>query len=664
MADRRRSSGAHGVLNQLNPQNFTSQIPLLTNNASKKGLSNDGSALTDMINQSLARNSRSSIARGNEVRKSLRRSIRASQRMSIVPGNGAGGNGASINGSQVRDPRPLRDKNYQSVLQQEIFEYLQFQRFDIDTGHPISLKSLKQPTQKDFIYIFRWLYQRIDPGYAFKKSLENEVYSILRTIHYPYLETINKSQISAVGGSNWHKFLGMLHWLVNINKRLDTCLQKLDESKTSQITQDVTILNLPVTTLDEQDEKHEQYELMVERLFIEYISKCYRSFINMEDNFTPFRQELEIGFDRFVHIIQADIDKMIQQEEMLKYEFETMESRSEGVKLEQQKQKALQSDLHKFQTYINAMKPKASDWPLKLEQMEAEIKQKKNLIKEAQLEIEKLRGVMNQSDLEHIDTLNRKRDAYSQKLDTVTSRLDQLTGSVKSQKLSVESSYKVFLDTLDKYEAAINGVILARNSLGHKINANALTISISPDFSISDNIEATPESIILNRSSIAASIKPVLLSLNKEIQSRIESLQWENSKLESELLALQDNITSKNQLLESMENELSNVKSEYEEYQQVSHSKLLSQRIEIEKLERKIQNDRNKTQQRKSQAEQEIEDAKFQLKELKLNLQQEKILMHKKVIQLIQYVVNFKMDAQNSIEELHDLTQTHVKTLQ
>ncbi|AAS53652.2 AFR281Cp [Eremothecium gossypii ATCC 10895] len=661
MAERRGSSGANGVLNSLNPQRFTSQIPSIGGNTNKKGVPGTNAALTDMINKSLARNGRSSLSRPvPEVRKSLRRSLRSSQRPSIVPGGGPSAYGAL---QSTRDPRPLRDKNYQAVLQQEIFDYLQSRKFDIETGHAISLKSLKQPTQKDFICIFRWLYRRLDPGYSFKRSLETEVYSILKTIQYPFLDTINKSQISAVGGSNWHKFLGMLHWLMNTSQRLDSCLHKLDESKTMQLTQDITILNQPVTTLDEQDEKHEQYELMVERLFIEYISKCYKSFINMEDDFSPFKEELEIGFDRFVHIIETDINNLGRQEEMLQQDCEMFAARCEGLKLARSKHQALKGDLVKFQNYINAMKNKAEDWPRKLNQMVEEINEKKGLIKDIHAEIDKLRQALSQEDIQEIDQMNQQRDTFSKMLDTVSSKLDNLTGSVKSQKLNLESSSKVFLDTLEKFNASINGFVLARNNLQHPINPAELLIPVKANITLTDSTAITPSTILEGCTDILSSIKPNLLKVNKEIDERISALQTENNQLEKELRGLRDTITSKGHMLESMENELSNIKSEYDEYQQVSHSKLLSQRIEIEKLERKIQNDRHKTQQRVAQAEQEIEDAAFKLKELTLKIQQERVVLHRKLIKVIEYVVSFKMDVQGSIEALHDFSVEQLESL-
>nr|5TD8_A Chain A, Kinetochore protein NDC80 [Saccharomyces cerevisiae S288C] len=209
--------------------------------------------------------------------------------------------------SNARDPRPLRDKNFQSAIQEEIYDYLKKNKFDIETNHPISIKFLKQPTQKGFIIIFKWLYLRLDPGYGFTKSIENEIYQILKNLRYPFLESINKSQISAVGGSNWHKFLGMLHWMVRTNIKLDMCLNKVDRSLINQNTQEITILSQPLKTLDEQDQRQERYELMVEKLLIDYFTESYKSFLKLEDNYEPSMQELKLGFEKFVHIINTDV---------------------------------------------------------------------------------------------------------------------------------------------------------------------------------------------------------------------------------------------------------------------------------------------------------------------------------------------------------------------
>ena len=167
---------------------------------------------------------------------------------------------AGSNNSTSRDTRPLRDKNYQAKISQETFDYLVKNKFEIETRHPLTQKTLKAPTQKDFALIFQWLYKRLDPGYKFTRSIEHEVYSILKIINYPFLDSINKSQISAVGGQNWPYYLGMLHWLVELNRSLDAFDNKA--YGTENYTEDDVL----------------------DQIFIRYISKSYKAFLSNEDD--------------------------------------------------------------------------------------------------------------------------------------------------------------------------------------------------------------------------------------------------------------------------------------------------------------------------------------------------------------------------------------------
>lgn len=115
-----------------------------------------------------------------------------------------------------RDPRPLRDRSFQARIGQELLEYLTHNNFELEMKHSLGQNTLRSPTQKDFNYIFQFLYHRIDPGYRFQKSMDAEVPPILKQLRYPFEKGITKSQIAAVGGQNWPTFLGMLHWLMQL----------------------------------------------------------------------------------------------------------------------------------------------------------------------------------------------------------------------------------------------------------------------------------------------------------------------------------------------------------------------------------------------------------------------------------------------------------------
>lgn len=114
----------------------------------------------------------------------------------------------------LKEPRPLRDKQYLSMMQHEVLEYLTERRCQIPG---LSLKTVAQPTNRDFHLIFQFLVLDIDPDYIFgrEKKPEEEIMMILRDLRYPLVDTISRTSLSAPGGSNaWPTLLAMLHWIV------------------------------------------------------------------------------------------------------------------------------------------------------------------------------------------------------------------------------------------------------------------------------------------------------------------------------------------------------------------------------------------------------------------------------------------------------------------
>ena len=120
-----------------------------------------------------------------------------------------------------KDPRPLRDGSYRARLSQELLEYLTQNNFELEMKHSLTQNSFKSPTQKDFTFMFQWLYRRIDPGYKFQKSIDVEVPPIMKQLRYPYERDITKSHLAAVGGQTWPRFLGLLHWMMQLAHMLD-----------------------------------------------------------------------------------------------------------------------------------------------------------------------------------------------------------------------------------------------------------------------------------------------------------------------------------------------------------------------------------------------------------------------------------------------------------
>lgn len=658
------------VLNNLNPQMFTSQIPLPSGLKRRNSTTNSG--LTDMINKSIAKNNgvqkkkkyRTTVA-GADTQGDRKLSYQVSQRHSMLPyssnnnsTNGAGTSNAITSQNILnRDPRPLRDRNFQNAMQQEIFDYMVKHKFDIEVNHPISIKSLKQPTQKGFVFIFKWLYLRLDPGYTFTKSIEQEVYQILRTLQYPYLETINKSQISAVGGNSWHKFLGMLHWLVRTNIKLDVSLNKMDQSLLNQNTQDVTVLNYPLKTQDEQDQKQDKYEVMIEQLCINYVTECYKSYLKAEEDFTPMKEQLKEEFQKFVHIFEFDINNLHLQNEKLTIQCDELARNYEGLKLSREKYHALKSDLNKFQNYVEVMDNKSKEWPQKLERMKSESTSKSNEIKDLETEINDIRTVLRNKRISIgiIEEKNQKRESITKSVDSVSEDIDQFVSSIKTSKVELEGIFKALVDTLRQYDLSLDTLVDERMKLGHSINKEQLKFSLPTELSTNGEEAITYEKLFKNKFTIGGTVKDNISSLNGEIQERIKLVQEGNSHLETELMSLKQEVMEKTKLMEKVELQLSDANSVYELNKQESDGRLLKQEIEIEKIERKI-NESNKIMRDKlSQTEQSIQSTKLKREELQLDIDRQRSILNKKVIEIIEYSSNFKIGIQNKIESTENL---------
>ncbi|EDO15627.1 hypothetical protein Kpol_489p8 [Vanderwaltozyma polyspora DSM 70294] len=690
------SAGASGggpahnhVLNSLNPQMFTSQIPVpsssTNSNLKRRSSLSNNMGLTDMINKSIVKNNLSSKYNNlDNSRKKFRTTVsgadysnsindknimgnsQLSQRHSMIPYS----TNANVNSNPTpnianRDPRPLRDKNFQNAIQQEIYDYLIQNKFDIEVNYPITIKSLKQPTQKGFIYMFKWLYSRLDPGYQFTKSIEQEVYQLLRTLQYPYLETINKSQISAVGGNSWHKFLGMLHWLVKINIKLDRSLNRVDQSLLNQNTQDVTILNYPVQNQEDQDKKQDKYEVMIEQLCINYITDCYKNYLKGNENFKPIKDELYQEFVKLENIFQADIKNLDNLNEKFSIKCNELAKNFEQLKLSREKFNALQNDLIKFQNYVNIMENKSIEWPIKLDKMKSESVTKHSEIEQIGADIEKLNETLSNRNIsiDEIENKNQEKENLTKSLDSNSDKMDKLVSSIKTLKIELEGIYKALLDTLRQYNLSLDNLINERSRLDHKINRPLFVIELPKNLSINGDMSITNETLFDNNFTIGSTIKANINSLNNEIIERIREIEKNNGELEHQLISLKEEVMDKNRTIEKIELQLSEVNSEYELNKQESDSKLLSQEIEIEKIERKINDSNRITKEKLSEAEQLIKSTKLKHEESQLEIDRQRASLNKKVIEIIEFSSNFKINIQNKIDSTETLVIDEINNL-
>ena len=112
-----------------------------------------------------------------------------------------------------KDPRPIRDKNFQNNAISTLLNHLTQSGYDsLITG-----RILASLSSKDFQSIFKFLYHQIDPTYEFDKKFEDDVPILIRGLRYPFANEISKSQLQAVGSMyTWPILLSLLNWMVEL----------------------------------------------------------------------------------------------------------------------------------------------------------------------------------------------------------------------------------------------------------------------------------------------------------------------------------------------------------------------------------------------------------------------------------------------------------------
>ena len=146
----------------------------------------------------------------------------SNRRQSAFPGGVAATPGGSYSrpAAAMKDPRPLKDRNWQKGVRDEISEFLE------QHGYPFAIpeRTLTNPTTKDFQDIFRFIYGVFDGRptaslTALNKKFEDEVPILLRSAGYPFASDISKSHLQAIGAQHsWPGMLAMLHWFVEYIK--------------------------------------------------------------------------------------------------------------------------------------------------------------------------------------------------------------------------------------------------------------------------------------------------------------------------------------------------------------------------------------------------------------------------------------------------------------
>jgi len=213
------------------------------------------------------------------------------------------GNAANRNS---RDPRPVGDKAYTAQCAHTVVDFLASRAFSRTI---VFEKFLREPMQKDFFDIFKFLISQLDPRLELEGKIEDELPLIMRRLKYPV--EVNKSKLQSISGPNtWPQLLAVLDWLITLIQVNDSLIEPVADCKLG---------------LAGPDADSEENHIMLGRLH-----ENYTEFLSGKDDET-LEESLRQIYEERAESVQCEIDQL--QEQVTGMDTQLQDFRSEHERL-------------------------------------------------------------------------------------------------------------------------------------------------------------------------------------------------------------------------------------------------------------------------------------------------------------------------------------------
>ena len=568
-----------------------------------------------------------------------------------------------------RDPRPLRDRSFQARIGQELLEYLTHNNFELEMKHSLGQNTLRSPTQKDFNYIFQWLYHRIDPGYRFQKSMDAEVPPILKQLRYPYEKGITKSQIAAVGGQNWPTFLGMLHWLMQLAQMMDRFIMGEYDDACAEVGVDVS----------------------GDRIIFRFLSGAYHDWLQGgedEDDETAgqrlvphveaMAEEFERGNEKYVQEMQA----LEAENRSLRDQIEDLEKNAPDIPKLDKLARILEDDRRKFEDYIQNVQGKIEKYETRIGFLDEEVKKTDADLQEAEEERANLQASVDRQGItiQDIDRMNTERERLQKSLEDTMVRREE--GHVRTMEKEAEASRK--LEDLEEIVKAYNTLgyqtslipstaVNAKGveyELGLNVNENSFSTSqiggapnrISSD---GDRLLAEPftgyhPAHLLNLD-LRGSVRSSLQALRKEINERRKHAIDDDLERRNLLDNIKEAMDEKRSEVEALEHKRRAAEEEFERTKEITTTQKLASDAQIEKMEKELAKMRATLSESVQLMEQREMNTNIEYEQLTLRANALREELHTNVESMLNDVIRFKVHVQKGLEDYESFVVDEVE---
>ncbi|KAJ2084350.1 kinetochore-associated Ndc80 complex subunit ndc80 [Coemansia sp. RSA 988] len=568
---------------------------------------------------------------------------------------------ASRNGGGVKDPRPLKDRSFQSKAQQRVMNYLSTHAYP----GILAPKTLSMPTVKDFQTIFKFLYAQLDPCYTYMKKFEEDVLQILRGIHYPYVGNISKSHIYSAGSmSTWPGLLAMLLWLV-----------ELIECVTQMNPQDVDI----------HSAEFKDSAQFVDRVFFDYLVQAYPLWLDSGDEPVELEEVLAKQFEqKNANLIQetADIERRLAN---AKTELDAMLGNESPLVLLERERVELISDKEKFESYIQRLESKHQ----RMTDFVAEQKQQQDAAQVGQLSLEKDKAEVQeivdaqQISTEDVDRMNSERNQLLETLKSAQEKGQEAAQDVWDKDMKLQRILDDIENLTQDYTSkALNLGLIGNRKLklssatkpasdssaeAEDDSAKSNSVAEVPGSGKEDPLDGVEIELVINtraddRKQITSvdlrhEVKPALQHACDVFASQLYATQNNVLELREKVDQLSESRMEQQERVDEMEKQVKRHNQRYQELRESIMAETRATAAKIETLEADIAAMRREKSQGELQSKAALAHAEAEWESVQRGCRTRRGEINEDVVTTLEDVVQMKTHAEMRLQELLQLVE-------
>ena len=534
-------------------------------------------------------------------------------------------------------------------------EFMVQNNFEMEMKHVLSQNVMKSPTQKDFNYMFQWLYHRIDPSHRFQKNIDQEVPPILKQLRYPFERSITKSQIAAVGGQNWSTFLGLLHWMMQLAQMLEGY---------ANTTYDYACMDAGV-------------DVSGDRIIFDFLSVAYGDWIAMDEDLgdedaekvlAPHVDDMAAKFDESNSKYTSELEMLEAENARLLAEIEDLEKSTPNPAVLDNNFKIMEEDKTKFVEYNELAAVRMEKSELRVNALQEELEKLNREVKEADEERRALQKAVDAQGIgmQDIDRMTAERERLQKGNESSNQRLDEMKRRVADKEGEASRKLEELEQVVDRYNTLAYEVALIPSTVS---NANGgdyeLRVTVNEDSGdyTSTNLNAQASERLLRDATTGYQPGHVLnldlrgkkradfVALRKDISDRRNTAKQDMMKDHELLDEIKDAIEDKNSEVDALNHRVRAAETEYEKTKETTQAQKMASDAQIEKMEKELSRMRAGLSESVQLLEQREINTGIEYEQLVLQSNTLREELHTEIDRILHDVIKFKIHVQKSLDE-------------